>query len=80
MSTNGGGGLFGCRSILCVESVAHSIVYYVAESGVRRPEAMMGCDIRAVIDYEDSPGYVYAFADGALWPPRDYNLDPPPHF
>jgi hypothetical protein len=31
----------------------------------------MGCDIHAVIDYEDSPGYVYAFADGELWlPPR----------
>jgi len=35
MSTNNGSGLFGCRPILCVESVARSIGYYVDSLGFR---------------------------------------------
>ncbi|WP_020475531.1 hypothetical protein [Zavarzinella formosa] len=34
-----GGGLFGCRPILCVESVARSIEYYVRRLGLARAAA-----------------------------------------
>jgi uncharacterized glyoxalase superfamily protein PhnB len=35
MNTDDGSGLFGCRPILCVQSVAHSIKYYVNSLGFR---------------------------------------------
>lgn len=35
MNTDDGGGLFGCRPILCVHSVARSIEYYVDVLGFR---------------------------------------------
>jgi|SRR5438132_3642319 len=34
----------------------------------------MGCDIHAVIDYEDGRDQPWGFADGEFWFPRDYGL------
>jgi hypothetical protein len=34
----------------------------------------MGCDIHAVIDYEDECGSICPFVDGQFWIPRDYGL------